>query len=56
MTSARADLGGVLLGPGVLRNEVDADAGLVHSRGAPGVVERWSVGTSWSAWPGTDTI
>ena len=33
------DLGGVLLGPGVLRDEVDADAALVHGGAAARVVE-----------------
>lgn len=32
-------LGGVLLGPGVLRDEVDADAAPVHGWAAPGVVK-----------------
>ena len=36
---AGTDLGGVLLGPGVLRDEVDADAAPVHGWAAPGVVK-----------------
>ena len=35
----RTNLGGVLLGPGVLGDEVDADAAPVHGWAAPGVVK-----------------
>ena len=46
-------LGGVLLGPGVLRDEVNTDAGLVHGRGAPGVVEWRGLSSSSAGCTGT---
>ena len=50
-------LGGVLLGPGVLGYEVDTDTGLVHCRGASGVVKRGRVGApSAAGGPWTDTV
>ena len=50
-------LGGVLLGPSVLRDEVDTDAGLVHGRRASRVVKRRGLRASCPAsWPRADTI
>ena len=43
LIKARSDLGGVLLGSGVLGDEVDADAAPVHGGATPGVVKGWGL-------------
>ena len=43
LIKARSDLGGVLLGSGVLGDEVDTDAAPVHGGATPGVVKGWGL-------------
>ena len=43
-------LGCILLGSGVLRDEVDTDTGLVHGGGAAGVIKWWSVTSTRQSW------
>ena len=47
----RTNLGGVLLGPGVLGDEVDADAAPVHGWAAPGVVKGRGLTSGRRPWP-----